>query len=227
MHPIFPMKDLQSISLADELPTLPKGSYCTWSFDKESRVLLANFRNITSPQPAVITPQDEQFLLKMMERDDITVISEGLVDDITSSIWSRDFIEGCIGSVYHHQIRAFKKTPRNVATATNEQRPSSTAAAAAAATTTNNDVHYEEQDDWYSMQFSSFFDYLEMSRNAQENMWKEGGVNDNGRTSRRNHSEIFSFTDCDGQEHRIDPLQTSLVSVNPPQSEDDCSFLST
>jgi hypothetical protein len=50
---------------------------------------------------------DEIFLLHMMEKDDITVISEGLADTINPSLWKYDYIDGCIGSEYHHKFRSF------------------------------------------------------------------------------------------------------------------------
>ena len=54
-----------------------------------------------------IEREDEIFLLHMMEKDDITVISEGLADTINPSLWKYDYIDGCIGSEYHHKFRSF------------------------------------------------------------------------------------------------------------------------
>lgn len=197
------------------LPPFPDTGYCKWSFDAESRVLYANFRDTTAtlnPQFPVIMPLDEEFILRMMERDDITVISEGLADEISSSLWTREYIVGCIGSEYHHKFRAFQKKTRTVANTTNDKQTTST-------TTIE---YHEEKSGWYSMKFSSYFDYLEKRRNVQEK-----GGDDNSRNSRSN-DRMFSFEDCNGKEHSIDAEEVSLVSVTPLQSEGECSiFIST
>ncbi len=191
------------------LPPFPDTGYCKWSFDAESRVLYANFRDTTAtlnPQFPEIKPLDEEFLLRMMERDDITVISEGLADEISSSLWTREYIVGCIGSEYHHKFRAFQKKTRTVANTTNDKQTTST-------TTIE---YHEEKSGWYSMKFSSYFDYLEKRRNVQE----KGGDDNSGNSNDR----MFSFEDCNGKEHSIDAEEVSLVSVTSPQSEGDCSF---
>lgn len=54
--------------------------------------------------------EDEMFLLEVMERDDITVVSQGLADGIDLSLWTPQFITNCIGSSYHHKICVFKTT---------------------------------------------------------------------------------------------------------------------
>ena len=61
---------------AAEIPTLPSTGFCKWSFSNSSRVLLAKF--CIDDGKVVVTKEDELFLLKMMERPDITVISENL-----------------------------------------------------------------------------------------------------------------------------------------------------
>lgn len=203
---------LPTIPPPPSLPPFPNTGYCKWSFDAESRVLYANFRDITAtpkPQFPVIMSPDEQFLLRMMERDDITVISEGLADEISASLWTREYIVGCIGSEYHHKFRAFQKKTRTVANTTNEKQT----------TTTTTIEYHEEKTGWYSMKFSSYFDYLEKRRNVQENMRKEGGGDNSGNS--RSNDRMFSFEDCNGKEHSIDAEEVSLVSVTPPQSEGD------
>ena len=176
------------------IPPFPNTGYCCWSYNPESRVLHADFRQQSwLPHPPVVMPADEIYLLEMMERDDITVISEGLADEISASLWTREYIVGCIGSEYHHKIRAFRKKTRPVAVAdtTNEQT-----------TATTTIEYHEEESGWYSMKFSSYFDYLEKRRNIQE----KGGDENSG------NNRMFSFKDCNGKEHSIDAEAVSLVS---------------
>ena len=61
---------------ANDIVSLPKSQFCTWSFDSKTRVLLANFHAIDDT--VTVSKKDEMFLLQMMERTDITVVTENL-----------------------------------------------------------------------------------------------------------------------------------------------------
>jgi len=41
-----------------------------------------------------LTREDEVFLLEMMERDDVTVVSEGLADAVNDTLWTPEYIRG-------------------------------------------------------------------------------------------------------------------------------------
>ena len=58
----------------------PNTGKCKWSFDKATRVLLADFRQ--ENEKVELLEEDERFLYEMMERDDITCISDGLANNI-------------------------------------------------------------------------------------------------------------------------------------------------
>ena len=63
-------KLLKCIPPPPPLPTLPSTGFCAWSFDSDSRVLLANFRDPilaeTTKGKVTIVHEDEVFLFKMM-----------------------------------------------------------------------------------------------------------------------------------------------------------------
>ena len=63
-----------------EIPVAPSDVDSIWSFNEETRVLLADFRNVGS-----ITTKEKKHLLRMMERDDICVVSWGLVPSVEIS----------------------------------------------------------------------------------------------------------------------------------------------
>ena len=126
--------ELKPLPKAPPVPPLPDTGLCKWSFDKVSRVLLANFcasSHAVKAEQVTVLPEDEQFLLKMMERDDITVISQGLADAINPSLYSNDYIKGVIGSIDHHKVRRF--------------------------TTTNGQIG---EAGWHTMKFEAYFDYI-------------------------------------------------------------------
>ena len=52
----------------------------TWTYNEETRVLLADFRDVEH-----ITAKEKEHLLRMMERDDISVVSWGLVEPLKVS----------------------------------------------------------------------------------------------------------------------------------------------
>jgi len=83
---------------------LPTTGHCEWSWDRESRVLLGKFSQFS------MHLIDHDFLFKMMERDDVTVISEGLVTpsklyDSTSGLL--DYFSDVLHDEYYHKIRRY------------------------------------------------------------------------------------------------------------------------
>ncbi len=191
--PAVSSSELQPLPSPPSLPEFPNTGFCQWSFDTTSRVLLAKFISTEEKKvvgKVMVTPEDERFLLRMMERDDITVISEGLADEISASLWTKEYITGCIGSEYHHKFRAFQKKSRTV---TKDD-----------STTTTIEYH-EEQPGWYSMKVASYFDYLEKRRSVQQK-----GVDSISDGSEK----MFSFEDSNGKEHCINAEDVSLVSCS-------------
>jgi len=173
---------------------LPNTGYCEWSYDNESRVLHANFRKrartaTSLSQLPVITEEDENFLMLMMEKSDITVISEGLADEISAKLWTREYIVGCIGSEYHHEIRSFQFQKTN--------------------TENKSQTQYHEERNWYSMTFSSYFDYLDKRRSSQE-IPEEGGIGVGGNSER---DTSFHFVDSHGKKQNINAQEEALVSA--------------
>ena len=106
------MKKPQFLESAEPLPRFPRTGLCTWKFDEVSRVLLADFRQ--SNGEVQIHRIDEEFLLKIMQRTDLTTVIEGLVDGLDPSKWDLGYISGCVGDEYYHKVRHFRrKAPNN------------------------------------------------------------------------------------------------------------------
>ena len=101
-------KDLKKIPPAPPLPGFPNTGKCDWKFDEEQRILLADF-TCNESQPFVMDPEDERFFVAMLERNDITVISEGFVsqDKLDPSLWSLQYLARVLGSEYFHKFRRF------------------------------------------------------------------------------------------------------------------------
>ena len=183
-------EELQPLPPTMTLPQLPNTSYCKWSFDEKSRVLLANFRESSyaanKEGKIKVGRDDEEFLFKMMERDDITVISEGLADSINSSLWTREYIEGCIGSEYHHKFRRFET--KHV-----EGHPA---------------TQPTEKEGWYSMKISDYFDYLEKRHSV-----KSSALNGT-EEEQRDVSKDFTFIDSGGREKTVNVDNESLYMID-------------
>jgi hypothetical protein len=179
---------LDAIPPPSPLLQFPMSDHCVWSFDESTRVLLANFSAPASKndREVVITREDEAFLLKMMERDDITLISEGLANKITFSLLGRDYIKGCIGSQYHHKVKHFKKTITKSRGRNCDLTGETTG-------------RYEEKD-WHSMKFEDYFNYLDFRQQSQ-----------NGRNE--TNDETFTFIESEGKETKVDPSNDVLVSI--------------
>ena len=179
------------------IPELPSTGFCSWTYDDSARVLFADFR--VSPLAnrhdgkVHVTREDELFLLKMMERDDITVISQGLIDEINPSLLDREYVEGVIGSRFHHKVKEFEKTIL-------KHRGS--------IPTGEVNGQYEERG-WYSMKVSDYFNYLDRRQQLQRgnNINSQGLDGDDGNTDK-----LFAFTDSEDRNISIDPGAVVLVS---------------
>ena len=136
-------KELNHLPKAPPLPPLPDTGSCKWSFNEDSRVLLADFcassHAVKEGQVEVI-PKDKEFLLTMMERDDITVISQGLANAMNPFLYSNEYIKDVIGSRDHHKVRRFT-------------------------TTKNGQI---EGTGWHSMKFGDYFDYIKKRGEAKD-----------------------------------------------------------
>lgn len=77
-----------------------------WNFDEENRVLLIDFKGLEYSQ---LTGTDLAFFASMLERDDITVISDGLLDieALDWDLWDLRMIQRQVGDRVHHKFKRF------------------------------------------------------------------------------------------------------------------------
>lgn len=122
--------NLPALPEAPPLPTFPNTGECKWTFDVDTRVLLADFRD-----RAEITVKDEHFLLLMMERDDITLVIEGLGEGLHDLALGN--IREQLGDEFYHKFRRFDQVGPN---------------------------EYMEVDGMLSMRLTKFMEYLERRR---------------------------------------------------------------
>ena len=84
-----PVDELSPIPRTEFNPMkgIPEGTSIKWSYDQDKRVLLANFKDI--PLNEEVSDLDLKLFAHFMERDDITLISEGLFDtqQFISELW--------------------------------------------------------------------------------------------------------------------------------------------
>jgi hypothetical protein len=95
---------LDPLPLAQPVPSPPKNSK-TWTFCSSTRVMFGDFRNTTS----IITDEDKAFLLKCMERDDFTVITEGWANGLNPNLWNLSYIKSTVGDEFYHRFRVFSR----------------------------------------------------------------------------------------------------------------------
>ena len=74
-----------------------------WSYNETSRVLLGVFNDKHH-----LDREDLIFLLKMMERDDITVVTEGFAP-LDTSMWTLATLSHMVGDNVCHQFRVFRR----------------------------------------------------------------------------------------------------------------------
>ena len=95
---------LEPIEPPDAIPEFPSTSSCYWTFNEANRVLLGKFTVGSSDR---IRDEDKIFLLQMMERDDISVVTEGLVHGLDKDKWDLNNISKCVGERFHHKVISF------------------------------------------------------------------------------------------------------------------------
>lgn len=198
----------------------PPTKHCVWSFDEGSRVLEANFR--VSGTVLKVTDKDKAFLFKMYERDDISVVTEGLADRCDPYLFSTSYVKDVLGHVRHHKFRLFQtQTPQ-----TDEPHQPT--------------VLPKETVGMHSMTFADYADYLEQRRLAKKRKCPpteancagaaEGAVKKqkcpgteatcpgavNGAVNltdgNENNGAVY-LRDEKGEDHKLDVEQDSLVSV--------------
>jgi hypothetical protein len=85
-----------------DVSTFPKNQ--RWSYDETTRVVHGDFTNTNT-----LDREDELFLLQMMERDDITVITDGFAKHLDPTLWTFQFIQDLVGEDVCHQFRVFQR----------------------------------------------------------------------------------------------------------------------
>lgn len=184
-------KNLPAIPPPPKLPELPNTGLCSWTYDEETRVLLADFaageRNGAHATPILMKGSvDEKFLLSMMERDDITVISEGHLDwkSMDPQLWDLNHMCAALDKEFFHRFRRFDSTTNSDGTET-----------------------ILEIDENYSMMMCEYGRYLEKRR--QYFTMREAGVDTGDEATNE-----FSFVDHQGKEHTIDVRVSALYMID-------------
>lgn len=210
--PYVSHEELRPLPPPPPVPTVfPNTPFCRWSFDEDTRVLYADFRRPSGESgDVVVTLEDEKFLLEMYERDDITVISEGLVSGLDKEKWTLDYMSRLAGDEYYHRFRRFdkqkvadikpkkKSTKKSKADAPNEPENDKFVA-----------VAHAEIDKMLSMKVKDFIGYLRKRGSALTKL-NEGTLSAEEKTALC----TYSFPDHIGVEHKIDVTETALYMLD-------------
>ena len=146
----YPVDKMCGLSPPGQLPALPNATEeqsCFWELDSVNRILKVSL----NPGCDKLSDVAKAYLLSMMERDDIAVITAGLSRDFSSYFCSLSYIAAKVGTMFHHRFRKFVRM--NVEeTADGGRNPQS---------------QYEEINPDFSMRVGDFVKYLE-ARNASK-----------------------------------------------------------
>eukprot|EP00977_Amphora_coffeiformis_P024058 scaffold14974_cov195-Amphora_coffeaeformis.AAC.65 len=106
-NPVVSFKDLHPLPQAEPLPDIPKHSsgWASWQ-DEQQRIFLADFSGIQE-----ISEQSKEFLSQMMQRDDITVITQGIMHGFRQELWSQAAVNQACGNRWYHKFRHFRWDP--------------------------------------------------------------------------------------------------------------------
>lgn len=93
---------------------------CAWSFDKDNGILRATLK----PGIKTLSLKAKEYLLLMMERDDIAVVTGGLCRGLERSLWNSHGITSTSGEMYHHHFRRFVRVDARDSTDSEMKRQS-------------------------------------------------------------------------------------------------------
>jgi hypothetical protein len=200
------IEDLRSIPPPPPLPSFPNTDSCDWSFDEKSRVLIADFSTCSITKENVrrqdiMTPEDSKFFFEMYERDDITVISRGLLNlsKVDTSLWSLDYVRRCVGREYYHKFRRFDRFIDEKGIEI-----------------------YTEMDTLYSMRFEEYVQYCDQRKSYLEKRMervdncdvKEEANALKEDEKRKENEPYFTFEDHIGRAHTIGVWTSALYMID-------------
>jgi hypothetical protein len=177
-------RDLRPIPPPSPMPTLPDSGSCRWTFDENSRVLVADFIRNSPTEPLLMDPIDSKFFFEMLERDDITVISRGLLkcSHLDSSLWNLDHISQVLGNEFYHKFRRFDRVVDKQGFET-----------------------CSEKDTLYSMRFADYARYYDQRMTYTEA--ERLGTSPSS-------DPTFTFVDHMNKEHSINVRTTALYMID-------------
>jgi hypothetical protein len=219
-----PLSPVENIKDSD----LPCTGRCEWSFDAKSRVLLAKFDFSEGIGPdSLMHPIDKRFMLQMMERDDITVVSEGLVSRLDQNLWDLSFVSGLAGVEPHHKFRRFSRQLVEMPSVRDE------------ANSTPDEpnqylVMHQEEDEFLSMKVCDYVNYLKKRAVTLEAIAAERKkkgthpvnpkdpeddrigrqLEDNDALSEALSPEEFTFAAHDGKERSVNVVDDVLYLID-------------
>jgi hypothetical protein len=155
----------QAVSADNLLPlpdtpllVIPANTECKWTFSEESRVLLVDFKGIDR-----VSPADKRAFAEMLQRDDITVVAEGLLEGIDPKVLTLEHMAVTVKD--HLKVRAYKRN------------------------TSGDFVTYKEEQGHLSMTLSDFLGYLTLRKKAL-NPSRSGKVESAFSFTDRQHNQV-------------------------------------
>ena len=228
------IQSIKPLSPSTPLPAkskFPNTPYCQWSFDPSSRVLHADFTPRFISQNVIITPQDEEFLYLMMERDDITVVSSGLCQNMNPRLWNKTYLSSSVGNDVYHRFRSFQRVlkhknklmnrsgSQNGKTTVTKKKVKETSETKKVQSNVEQveyaehgtNIFYEENDLWFKLRMKDYFRYLSQREQVLENISQrriKAGLDpvnpqneEEDKFYRREDEEIFKYEDLTNKEN--------------------------
>jgi hypothetical protein len=94
----------------DDIPKAPDDGLVSWTYTESNRVYLGDFSRVD-----VVPETHKSFLGELMERDDITVLCEGLLLGLSTSGRKQflEYVGQAFGNDPHHKFRRFERQDKD------------------------------------------------------------------------------------------------------------------
>ena len=215
-------------------PDFPTGisTSCRWSFDPETRVVLANFRSTEGS--VVVSQSDKERLYRLMERDDVTLITEGLADRLDPQLWDLEYIMSLVGSEYYYRFRRFtseiveppktKKGKKRKANADEDggsgggidkdKEKDKNGSPTTTTAPSKPQKLYREVDGYTAMKGIDYLNYLKARKESICNGTTTTAAATETTVTTRMVKELFHYIDPEGKQRSFDPSTEILYMID-------------
>jgi len=165
--PVLPALQTKFVDEVTNLLNNAHDGTCEFHFDTLTRIV-----RVTVKSERRLSQKSKTTLFKLMERDDIAVITKGLCGNLDPQLWNLDSIQQICGKTNHYPFRQFKRR--------------------------SNPAGYEEMPENLGMRINTFFDHVKNGKHQSTTpQYQRCGVTSEDVSMEITHDDVIYLYDFD------------------------------